>query len=105
MILSSSCFWNTGAKALWVFAYGSLIWTQTLARAAGHWGSSAQYLFRTVSMLEESGIRDRNLWHVQDLVAQHGFHRRHTTRLIQALLHEITCRISSENRNGQRQAR
>ncbi|WP_352704162.1 hypothetical protein [Mesorhizobium sp. M0195] len=72
MILSSSCFWNTGAKALWVFAYGSLIWTQTLARAAGHWGSSAQYLFRTVSMLEESGIRDRNLWHVQDLVAQHG---------------------------------
>ncbi|WP_352646512.1 gamma-glutamylcyclotransferase [Mesorhizobium sp. M0136] len=41
---------------------------KTLARAAGHWGSSAQYLFRTVSMLEESGIRDRN---VQDLVAQH----------------------------------
>lgn len=41
---------------------------QTLARAAGHWGSSAQYLFRTVSMLEEGRIRDRNLWHVQDLV-------------------------------------
>ncbi|MER8382284.1 gamma-glutamylcyclotransferase [Mesorhizobium sp. M1399] len=44
---------------------------QTLARAAGHWGSSAQYLFRTVSMLEESGIGDKNLWHVQGLVAQH----------------------------------
>ncbi|MET3577012.1 cation transport protein ChaC [Mesorhizobium robiniae] len=43
---------------------------QTLARAAGHWGSSAQYLFRTVSKLEESGIRDRNLWRIQDLVAQ-----------------------------------
>lgn len=42
----------------------------TLARAAGHWGSSAQYLFRTVSKLEESGIRDRNLWRIQDLVAQ-----------------------------------
>ncbi|MCF6123035.1 MULTISPECIES: gamma-glutamylcyclotransferase [Mesorhizobium] len=42
----------------------------TLARAAGHWGSSAQYLFRTVSKLEESGIRDRNLWRIQDLVAR-----------------------------------
>lgn len=42
----------------------------TLAHAAGHWGSSAQYLFRTVSKLEESGIRDRNLWRIQDLVAQ-----------------------------------
>ena len=42
----------------------------TLARAAGHWGSSAQYLFRTVGKLEESGIRDRNLWHIQDLVAR-----------------------------------
>ena len=43
----------------------------TLARAAGHWGSSAQYLFRTVAKLEESGIHDRNLWRVQDLVARH----------------------------------
>ncbi|WP_281405436.1 MULTISPECIES: gamma-glutamylcyclotransferase [unclassified Mesorhizobium] len=42
----------------------------TLARAAGHWGSSAQYLFRTVAKLEESGIRDRNLWRIQDLVAR-----------------------------------
>ncbi|AGB44700.1 gamma-glutamylcyclotransferase [Mesorhizobium sp. CO1-1-7] len=42
----------------------------TLARAAGHWGSSAQYLFRTVSKLEESGIRDKNLWRIQDLVAR-----------------------------------
>ncbi|RUY15062.1 gamma-glutamylcyclotransferase, partial [Mesorhizobium sp. M7A.F.Ca.CA.004.12.1.1] len=28
------------------------------------------YLFRTVSKLEESGIRDRNLWRIQDLVAR-----------------------------------
>ena len=41
-----------------------------LARAAGHWGSAAQYLFRTVSKLEEHGIRDRNLWQLQDLVAR-----------------------------------
>lgn len=41
-----------------------------LARAAGHWGSTAQYLFRTVTMLEQHGIRDRNLWRIQSLVAQ-----------------------------------
>jgi cation transport protein ChaC len=41
-----------------------------LARAAGHWGTAAQYLFRTVSKLEEHGIRDRNLWLLQDLVAR-----------------------------------
>ncbi|MBT8766052.1 gamma-glutamylcyclotransferase [Metapseudomonas boanensis] len=41
-----------------------------LARAAGHWGSAAQYLFRTVTMLEEHGIRDRNLWRIQGLVAR-----------------------------------
>lgn len=40
-----------------------------VARAAGHWGSNAVYLHRTVSKLEESGIRDRNLWRLQQLVA------------------------------------
>ena len=40
-----------------------------LARAAGHWGSSAQYAFRTIAMLEEHGIRDRNLWRIQKLMA------------------------------------
>ena len=39
------------------------------ARAAGHWGSAAQYLQRTVSKLDEHGIRDRNLWTLQRLVA------------------------------------
>jgi cation transport protein ChaC len=43
---------------------------QVLARAAGHWGSAAQYLFRTVTMLEGHGIRDRNMWRIQSLVAQ-----------------------------------
>lgn len=43
---------------------------QVLARAAGHWGSAAQYLFRTVTMLEGHGIRDRNMRRIQSLVAQ-----------------------------------
>jgi glutathione-specific gamma-glutamylcyclotransferase len=40
-----------------------------LARAAGHWGSGAEYLFNTVSHLEQLGIHDRNLWKLQKLVA------------------------------------
>jgi cation transport protein ChaC len=42
---------------------------QILARACGHIGSGADYLFQTVSKLEEFGIRDRNLWRLQQLVA------------------------------------
>jgi cation transport protein ChaC len=42
---------------------------RTTARAAGHWGSAAQYLLRTIVKLEEHGIRDRNLWRLQSLVA------------------------------------
>jgi glutathione-specific gamma-glutamylcyclotransferase len=41
----------------------------TLARACGHIGSGAVYLFHTVAKLEEIGIRDRNLWRLQQLVA------------------------------------
>ncbi|MFM9842759.1 MAG: gamma-glutamylcyclotransferase [Dongiaceae bacterium] len=40
-----------------------------LARACGHIGSGAEYLYHTVSKLEEFGIRDRNLWRLQELVA------------------------------------
>ncbi len=42
---------------------------KVLASAAGHWGSCAEYLFNTVIHLEELGIRDRGLWHLQQLVA------------------------------------
>lgn len=42
---------------------------RTLARAAGHWGSGAQYLYNTVTQLEAHGIRDRNLWALQARVA------------------------------------
>ncbi len=41
-----------------------------LARACGHAGSCAEYLFNTVAHLEAFGIRDRNLWQLQELVAQ-----------------------------------
>lgn len=41
----------------------------TLARACGHMGSGAEYLYNTVLHLEEFGIRDRNLWTLQRLVA------------------------------------
>jgi glutathione-specific gamma-glutamylcyclotransferase len=40
-----------------------------LARAAGHWGSCAEYLHNTVSHLEALSIHDRNLWRLQGLVA------------------------------------
>jgi cation transport protein ChaC len=41
-----------------------------LATAAGHWGAGAEYLRETVVHLEERGIRDRNLWRLQALVAE-----------------------------------
>ncbi|HEU0222364.1 MAG TPA: gamma-glutamylcyclotransferase [Paracoccaceae bacterium] len=41
-----------------------------LARACGHGGSGAEYLYNTVLHLEEHGIRDRNLWRLQALVAE-----------------------------------
>jgi len=40
------------------------------ARAAGHYGSAAIYLQRTVAQLEACGIHDRNLWRLQELVAR-----------------------------------
>jgi cation transport protein ChaC len=42
----------------------------TLAHAAGHWGSSAQYLYNTFNMLEISGIHDEYIRKLQGLVAQ-----------------------------------
>lgn len=41
-----------------------------IARACGHLGSNAAYLYNTVRKLEEFGIHDRNLWHLQRLVAE-----------------------------------
>ncbi|MGD1877554.1 MAG: gamma-glutamylcyclotransferase [Kiloniellaceae bacterium] len=41
-----------------------------LARACGPIGSCCEYLYNTVAHLEEFGIRDRNLWRLQELVAR-----------------------------------
>lgn len=41
-----------------------------LARACGYAGSCAEYLYNTVEHLEALGIRDRNLWRLQELVAE-----------------------------------
>jgi cation transport protein ChaC len=41
-----------------------------LARAAGHWGTCAEYLHNTVAHLEDLGIHDSNLWRLQTLVAE-----------------------------------
>ena len=41
-----------------------------LTKACGHWGSGAEYLHNTVAHLDEHGIRDRNLWRLQALVAE-----------------------------------
>ena len=42
---------------------------RVLARACGHVGSGAEYLYNTVSHLETFTIHDRNLWRLQQLVA------------------------------------
>ncbi|MBI2253233.1 MAG: gamma-glutamylcyclotransferase [Proteobacteria bacterium] len=41
-----------------------------LARACGHFGSGAAYLYNTVAKLAEHGIYDRNLWRLQEKVAK-----------------------------------
>lgn len=41
-----------------------------LARACGHLGSGASYLYHTVLNLDAHGIRDRYLWRLQHLVAE-----------------------------------
>jgi cation transport protein ChaC len=40
-----------------------------LARACGHAGSGAEYLFRTVAALQAVGVHDPHLWQLQHLVA------------------------------------
>lgn len=43
---------------------------EILSRAVGHWGSGASYLHETVRALEDAGIHDPHLWHLQELVAE-----------------------------------
>jgi cation transport protein ChaC len=65
------------ALAFWAEPQGLQDWADVplpeaagiLARACGHVGSGAAYLYHTVAKLDELGIRDRNLWRLQHLVA------------------------------------
>ena len=41
-----------------------------LARACGHAGSGAEYLYRTGAALQALDIHDPHLWQLQDLVAK-----------------------------------
>lgn len=43
---------------------------ERLATSCGHWGSGADYLYNTVKNLEQRGIHDRQLWRLQQLVAE-----------------------------------
>jgi cation transport protein ChaC len=43
---------------------------EILATAVGFRGSMAEYLFSTTAKLEELGIHDKNLWRLQELVAE-----------------------------------
>jgi hypothetical protein len=52
-------------RGRWASAPGAPV----IAAAAGHSGSGAEYLRETVTRLEALGIRDRNLWRLQALVA------------------------------------
>lgn len=65
------------ALAFWAEPEGLQDWVdlplpevaRILARACGHVGSGAAYLYHTVAKLDELGIRDRNLWRLQQMVA------------------------------------
>lgn len=48
-----------------------------LCAAVDHWGSGAEYLLQTVDQLERLGIRDNNLWRLQQLVARKLLERDH----------------------------
>jgi glutathione-specific gamma-glutamylcyclotransferase len=56
-------------KSLRYMALSDEATADLLAVACGFRGSMAEYLFATVSKLEELGIHDRNLWRLQELVA------------------------------------
>ena len=45
-----------------------------LARACGHLGSGAEYLFHTVRELERHDFQDGSLWRLQHLVAEEIHH-------------------------------
>ncbi len=62
-------FWAGDCPPLTVRGLSPEETARQIAQACGHVGSCADYLYQTVSHLESCGIRDRNLWRLQELVA------------------------------------
>ena len=62
-------FWALSNGSSYIARYPHPEAAKRIARACGHIGSNAAYLYNTVSKLAEFGIRDRNLWQLQELVA------------------------------------
>lgn len=68
---------KVNALSFWVSPRGNYVTpkqsleevAEILSVACGHSGSGAEYLFNTVVHLDKLGIRDRNLWRLQELVA------------------------------------
>ena len=62
-------FWATTRRGDFGHKLSADETARRIARACGHVGSNAAYLYRTVAGLDAFGIRDRNLWRLQELVA------------------------------------
>jgi len=67
--LPALAFWADPRQSSSFVQYNLREIARILARACGHVGSGAEYLQKTVTQLEELGIRDPYLWRLQELVA------------------------------------
>lgn len=68
--IRSLAFWAAPTKSFPFLRLSPEETAGRIARACGHLGSNAAYLYNTIVKLEEFGIHDRNLWHLQELVAK-----------------------------------
>ncbi|RVH23361.1 gamma-glutamylcyclotransferase [Sinorhizobium meliloti] len=63
-------FWASTKRSGLTKPLSSEITATLIANACGQGGSCAEYLHNAIVDLEAEGIRDRNLWHLQALVAE-----------------------------------
>jgi len=69
-MIRAIAFTANPARANYVCGLPASEVADTLAAAAGHWGSGAEYLWHTVTALEQAGIHDPYLWKLQEMVAE-----------------------------------
>ena len=67
-----------------------------LAKSCGIAGSGAEYLYKTVAKLAQHGIYDRNLWHLQELVA-HRITAHHRETLVAKAHAEANAEVGPSN--------